>query len=81
MAKNLLPYGRQWNDEDDIQAVAQALRGDYLTTGPLIAEFESAFAAQVGATHAVACCNGTAALHLAGGRLKLDLVTGPLFLL
>ena len=60
-----LPYGRQSIDEDDIAAVANALRADYLTTGPTVDAFERAFAAFVGAEHAVACSNGTAALHLA----------------
>jgi UDP-4-amino-4,6-dideoxy-N-acetyl-beta-L-altrosamine transaminase len=60
-----LPYGRQTIEEDDIAAVAEALRGEFLTTGPLVERFERAFAEQVGAKHAVACANGTAALHLA----------------
>jgi len=59
----LLPYGRQLVDEDDVWAVAEVLRGDWLTTGPKVSEFEVAFAAQVGARHAVAVSNGTAALH------------------
>lgn len=65
MAAPLLPYGRQTIEDDDIAAVAQALRGDFLTTGPLVEAFEAAFAEKVGARHAVACSNGTAALHLA----------------
>jgi len=58
-----LPYGRQSIDEDDIQAVVDVLRSDWLTTGPRVAEFERAFAAYVGAKEAVAVSNGTAALH------------------
>ncbi len=46
-------------------AVAAALREDFLTTGPKVAEFERAFATATGARHAVACSSGTAALHLA----------------
>lgn len=61
----LLPYGRQCVDEEDIQAMVAVLRSDWLTTGPKIREFEEAFAARVGAQHAVAVCNGTAALHAA----------------
>lgn len=61
----LLPYGRQRIDEDDIQAVAEVLRSDWLTTGPKIAEFEGAFARAVGAAEAVAVSSGTAALHAA----------------
>ncbi|WP_309606712.1 UDP-4-amino-4,6-dideoxy-N-acetyl-beta-L-altrosamine transaminase [Phenylobacterium sp.] len=61
----LLPYGRQTIEDDDIAAVTAALRADFLTTGPLVEAFEDAFAGTVGARHAVACANGTAALHLA----------------
>ncbi len=60
-----LPYGRQWIDEEDIAAVAEVLRSDWLTTGPKVAEFEQAFAAFVGAKDAVAVNSGTAALHAA----------------
>ena len=58
-----IPYGRHWIDEDDIQAVVDVLRGDWLTTGPKIGEFEQAFAKFTGAKEAVAISNGTAALH------------------
>jgi UDP-4-amino-4,6-dideoxy-N-acetyl-beta-L-altrosamine transaminase len=61
----MLPYGRQTIDDDDVAAVAAALKDDFLTTGPRVEAFEDAFAAAVGARHAVACANGTAALHLA----------------
>jgi len=71
MATGFLPYGRQFIDEDDIAAVAQVLRSDFLTGGPQVAAFESAFAERVGAKHAVACSNGTAALHLASIALGL----------
>jgi UDP-4-amino-4,6-dideoxy-N-acetyl-beta-L-altrosamine transaminase len=60
-----LPYGRQTIEDDDVAAVAVALRADYLTTGPGVAAFEAAFAARVGARHALACNSGTAALHMA----------------
>ena len=59
-----LPYGRQTIDDDDIAAVVESLRSDFLTTGPRVESFEVAFADAVGAKHAVACSNGTAALHL-----------------
>ncbi len=68
-----LPYGRQDIDESDIAAVAEALRSDFLTTGPRVEAFEEAFAAVVEAPFAVACSNGTAALHLA----MLGLGVGP----
>ncbi len=61
----LLPYGHQWIDEHDITAVVQALRSDWITTGPKVAEFEEAFAKFVGARDAVAVSSGTAALHTA----------------
>jgi len=60
-----IPYGRQSIDEDDIAAVVAALRSDWLTTGPRVAEFEDAIAAVAGAPGAVAVSNGTAALHVA----------------
>ena len=61
----MIPYGRQFIDEDDIRAVVDVLRSDWLTTGPKVAEFEQIFAKQVGSTEAVAVSNGTAALHAA----------------
>ena len=70
----LLPYGRQNLDEADIQAVVDVLRSDWLTTGPLIGEFESAFANFCGVQHAVAFSNGTAALHAA--MFALDIGPG-----
>jgi UDP-4-amino-4,6-dideoxy-N-acetyl-beta-L-altrosamine transaminase len=62
---NFLPYGRQTIDEDDVAAVLAVLRSDFLTCGPEVEAFEREFAAMVGAKHAVAVCNATAALHLA----------------
>src|SRR6266516_4528115 len=61
--ETLLPYGRQAIDDDDIQAVVETLRSDWLTTGPKVEEFEEAFAARAGAKHAVSFSSGTAALH------------------
>lgn len=60
-----IPYGRQSIDEDDIQAVVETLRSDFLTTGPKVHEFEQCVADYVGAKYAVAISNGTAALHAA----------------
>jgi len=65
VSTGFLPYGRQSIDEDDIAAVAAVLRGDWLTQGPAVEAFERALAVRTGAAHAVACANGTAALHLA----------------
>lgn len=67
-----LPYGRQLIEEDDIAAVTEVLRGDWLTTGPAVAAFEQALCEATEARHAVACANGTAALHLAALALQLQ---------
>lgn len=61
----MIPYGRQSIDEDDIRAVVDVLRSDWLTTGPAVEQFEQALAEVVGADGTVAVCNGTAALHSA----------------
>jgi hypothetical protein len=63
-ANGPIPYGRQNITDEDIQAVVETLKSDYLTQGPRIPEFEEAFAEYVGAKYAVAVANGTAALHL-----------------
>ena len=60
-----IPYGKQHIDAEDIQAVAEVLRSDYLTTGPTIGAFESAVADFSKAQYGVAVSNGTAALHAA----------------
>lgn len=61
----MIPYSRHAIDEDDIRAVVDVLRSDWLTTGPKIGEFEKAVADYVGAKFAVAVSSGTAALHCA----------------
>jgi len=63
--RELLPYGRQLIGEDDIRAVDEVLRSDWITTGPKVGEFEEAVAAYVGARYAVSFSSGTAALHAA----------------
>jgi len=60
----MIPYGKQHITDDDIRAVTEALQQDFLTQGPAIAAFETAFATYTGAAFAVAVSNGTAALHL-----------------
>ncbi|HDX9511376.1 TPA: UDP-4-amino-4,6-dideoxy-N-acetyl-beta-L-altrosamine transaminase [Bacillus cereus] len=60
-----LPYGQQQIDEYDIQAVVDVLKGDFLTTGPMVQQFEEAIAKYVGAKYTVSFSNGTAALHAA----------------
>ena len=77
-----LPYGQQWIDDEDINEVIKVLKGDYLTTGPKISEFENRIAQYVGSKYAVAVSNGTAALHaacFAAGIKKGDeVITTPL---
>ena len=60
----MIAYGRQSIDSEDIVAVADVLSGNYLTTGPKVAEFEQALAEKCGVKYAVALSNGTAALHI-----------------
>ena len=69
-----LPYGRQQINDEDVDAVVQVLRSDWLTTGPKVDEFEEVVAAQVGAKYAVAFSSGTAALH--GAVFAADLGPG-----
>ena len=58
-------YGRQCVDENDVEAVAEVLRGPYITCGPYVDKAERALEQYTGAKHAVVCSNGTAALHCA----------------
>lgn len=78
----MIPYSRQFIDEEDIGAVVEVLRSNWLTTGPKVKEFEKAFSEKVGARYAVACSSGTAGLHLAclagGVSNKSTLVTSPI---
>lgn len=79
---SLLPYGHQDIDDDDIEAVVKILRSDWITTGPTVREFEDAFAASVGARHAISFSSGTAALHgaafAAGLGPGMEAITTPL---
>ncbi len=65
MGNQFIPYGKQSICEEDIAAVTEALRSDWLTQGPKVEEFEKKIAKYCGARYAVAVSNGTAALHLA----------------
>lgn len=65
MRSTLLPYGHQIIEDDDVAAVVEALRSDWLTTGPLVERFENELAHRTGARFAVVVSNGTAALHAA----------------
>jgi UDP-4-amino-4,6-dideoxy-N-acetyl-beta-L-altrosamine transaminase len=82
MSDRFLPYGRQWIDAEDIAAVVETLKSDYLTTGPAVARFEDALRAATGAGHAVVMNSGTSALHAAYFAAGLapgdEIVTSPL---
>ncbi|WP_165176960.1 UDP-4-amino-4,6-dideoxy-N-acetyl-beta-L-altrosamine transaminase [Desulfovibrio sp. ZJ369] len=71
---HFIPYGRQTIDDDDIAAVVEVLRSDWLTTGPAVERFEADVCAYTGARHGVAVSNGTAALHAA--MFALDIGPG-----
>lgn len=72
MSDKIIPYGKQHITEEDIRVVIETLTSDYLTQGPKIAEFETAFANYVGSKYAVAVANGTAALHLCTLALEVS---------
>lgn len=82
MSERFLPYGRQWVDDDDVEEVVEALRSDFLTTGPAVQRFEEALAEFTGTYRAVAVNSGTAALHAAyyGAGLQSgeEIITSPL---
>jgi UDP-4-amino-4,6-dideoxy-N-acetyl-beta-L-altrosamine transaminase len=76
-----LPYGRQFIDDDDINAVVATLKSDWLTTGPKVDEFEKAISAYTGAKQAIAVNSGTSALDIAVAALELpagsEVITTP----
>ncbi len=80
--KEKIYYGRQWIGEDDIEAVANTLRSDFITCGPKVEEMESKLCQLTGAKYAVSCTNGTSALHLAclaaGVKEGDEVITTPL---
>lgn len=77
-----LSYGKQSIESEDIEAVVSVLKGEYLTTGPSVKEFEDKVANYVGARYAVAVSNGTAALHMAcfaaGLKEGDEVITSPM---
>jgi UDP-4-amino-4,6-dideoxy-N-acetyl-beta-L-altrosamine transaminase len=79
---NPIPYGKQSISEDDLKAVSETLRSDFLTQGPKIATFEKDFADYIGCRYAVAVSNGTAALHLCAMALdvneRTNVITTPI---
>lgn len=72
----MIPYGKQDINQDDIDAVIEVLKSDWLTQGPKINEFETRFAEYCNVPHAVACNSATSALHLA--CLALDVGPGDI---
>lgn len=78
----MIPYGRQAIDKEDIKAVVEVLKSDWVTTGPKVAEFEAALCKYTGAKYAVAVSSGTAALHLAclAAEIKQgdEVITSPI---
>ena len=78
----MIPYGRQYITEADIEEVTKTLKSDFLTQGPKVKEFEEKFADYTGAKYAVAVANGTAALHLSALALNVDenskIITTPM---
>jgi UDP-4-amino-4,6-dideoxy-N-acetyl-beta-L-altrosamine transaminase len=79
---SILPYGHQWIDEEDIAAVVEVLRGDWITQGPKVDEFERRVSEYCGAQYAVAMSSGTAALHascaVAGISVGDEAITTPI---
>lgn len=77
-----IPYGTQHITDEDIEAVNEILKANYLTQGPKVTEFEEAFADYIGSNYAVAVSNGTAALHLGvlalGVEPRQKVITTPI---
>lgn len=71
----MIPYGRQWINQADVDAVSEVLRHDYLTQGPAVSHFEHMLCEYTGAKYGVAVANGTAALHMAVAALQLPPVS------
>ncbi|MCT4628557.1 UDP-4-amino-4,6-dideoxy-N-acetyl-beta-L-altrosamine transaminase [Winogradskyella sp.] len=71
MKNSIIPYGRQYIDQKDIETVIETLKADFLTQGPKVKEFEEKFASYVGSKYAVAVSNATAGLHIAVMALGL----------
>jgi len=71
---SIIPYGRQNITDDDINEVVRVLKGNLITQGSEVPNFENAFASYIGSKYAVAVSNGTAALHLC--TLALGVETG-----
>ncbi len=77
----LIPYGKQWIEQDDVDAVVKVLKGGWITQGPMIEKFERSLAQYCGAKYAIAVNSGTAALHIAclaaGVKGGDEVITSP----
>ena len=71
MMDHSIPYGHQYITDDDIQAVVETLKSDYMTQGPRIDEFEKNFSKYIGCSYSCMVSNGTAALHLCAMALDI----------
>jgi len=82
MENKFLPYGRQWINKEDIKAVADTLKSDFITTGPKAKEFEEAIAKYCNVKYAVAVSSGSAALYMATKAIDIStndrLITSPI---
>ena len=78
---DFIPYGTQWIDENDINEVVSVLKGDWITTGPKIKEFEDSLCSYIGCRYCVAVNSGTSALDIAVQSLELpegsEVITTP----
>lgn len=71
-AEHKIYYGRQWIGDDDVQAVVETLKSNFITCGPKTVELEKKLCELTGASHAVVCSNGTAALHMAAMAIGIQ---------
>lgn len=76
-----ISYGKQWIDDDDVDAVIKTLKSNYLTQGPAVKDFEAAICEYTGAKYCVALSSATAGLHLAVSALEINVgmegITSP----
>ena len=72
MIPEFINYGKQWIDDDDINAVVETLKSDFLTQGPKVKEFEDKICKYTGAKYCVAVSSGTAALQIAVASLQIE---------
>ena len=68
----MIQYGHQYIDDDDIRAVTEVLKSDFLTQGPAVSRFENKIREITGARYCVAVSNATAGLHIAVAALNLS---------